>query len=170
MQWIDQISLYMFFRTKNVMFREWKCRKINAFRSIFLDLFSFLLVNAHYFVFLYNLMPKYSCRACFLSTGKLEGLNISKSLNFGDKGGVGTLMSPLTRKYVSDYYITSFLQWWNGVGRLYKQWNNDICVRIFFRSKSMEFRKWKCRKIMLILEYFSRFFLILASQSGRFCF
>ena len=34
-------------------------------------------------------MPKYSCRACFLSTGKLEGLNISKSLNFGDKGGSG---------------------------------------------------------------------------------
>ena len=32
-------------------------------------------------------MPKYSCRACFLSTGRLKGPNISKSLNFGDKGG-----------------------------------------------------------------------------------
>ena len=85
-------------------------------------------------------MPKYSCRACFLSTGRLKGPNISKSLNFGDKGG-GTLKSPLTRKYVSDYYITCFLQCWNGIGRLYKQRNNDICVRFFFRDKSMEFRK-----------------------------
>ena len=143
-------------------------RKYTLFRSVFPDLFRFWLVNVHYFLFLYHLMPKYSCIACFLSTGRLEGPNISKSLNFGDKWGGGALMSSLTRKYVSDYYITCFLQWWNDVGRLYKQWNNDICVRFFIRNKSMVFREWKCRKIYPIEECFSGFIQILISYVHYF--
>ena len=47
-------------------------------------------------------------------------------------------MSPFARKYVSDYYITSFLQWWNGVGRLYICNETMISVLEFF----LEVKVW----------------------------
>ena len=167
MQCIYQISFWLFFKLSSSE-NENTGKYINL--GVFFWIYS-VFDKLMYIIFTSCIIwcLNTAVELCFLSTGRLDGPNISKSLNFGDKWGGGTLKSPLTRKYVSDYYITCFLQWWNGVGRLYKQWNNDNCVSFFFRNKNMVFREWKCRKIYPIEECFSGFIQILISLCTLLC-